>query len=173
MTLVEGKGNQPQPSHTWNGLLIANILQEVCPRDCITKAVVLALGEAIPFFVSCSCIEGLLYRNAQDIELSLRGPITWTGRTAWAEATVHIMPEGHRAMTDAIMEKKTKTKVLGHPQGLRKATQPSAGTCYTDDWRGDLDEEASNDEVRRIDHIYSHGHEPSDTYAQCISGGGS
>ena len=33
VTLGEGRGNQPPPSHMWNGLLIAYILQEACPRD--------------------------------------------------------------------------------------------------------------------------------------------
>ena len=44
-----GRGNQPLPFHTWNGLLIANILQEACNTDCITKDAVLAPGEAILF----------------------------------------------------------------------------------------------------------------------------
>ena len=72
VTLEDGRGGQPQPSSTWSGLLIAVMLQEACPRDQITKAVVLALGEEILFFGRFSCQEGLLYRNAKDVELSLR-----------------------------------------------------------------------------------------------------
>ena len=33
VTLQEGKGDQPPPSHAWSGLLIADILQEACPGD--------------------------------------------------------------------------------------------------------------------------------------------
>ena len=67
MTLEEGKGDQPPPSHMWSGLLIADILQEGCPGDQITEAVVLAPGEAILFFGRCSLKEGLLSSNAEDI----------------------------------------------------------------------------------------------------------
>ena len=31
-TLEEGKSDQPPPSHAWTELLIANILQEACPK---------------------------------------------------------------------------------------------------------------------------------------------
>ena len=82
VTLGEGMGNQPLPSYTWSGLLIANILQETCPEDQITKVVVLVLGEAVLFFGRHSCKEGLLYRNAKDVDLGLRGPVSWARRTA-------------------------------------------------------------------------------------------
>ena len=75
-------------------MLITDILQEACPGDQITKAVVLVLGQAILFFGRCSCKEGLLYRNAQDIELGLKGHANWAGRTAQVEATVNTMQEG-------------------------------------------------------------------------------
>ena len=79
VTLGEGRGDQPPSSHAWNGSLIANILQETCARDHITKAVVLALEEAILFFRGHSCNEGFLYRNVQDVKLALRDPVTWAG----------------------------------------------------------------------------------------------
>ena len=62
VTLEEGGGNQPPPSHTWSGSLIADMLQEACPRDHITKAVILAPGEAILFF------GGHLHREGLPIE---------------------------------------------------------------------------------------------------------
>ena len=108
VTLEEGRGYLPQPSHTWNGLLITDILQEACPGDCITNAVVLAPGEAILFFGRCSCNEGLLYRNAQDVELGLKSSITWAGRTTQVEVTVNTVQEGHRDIADAIMEEENK-----------------------------------------------------------------
>ena len=72
VTLEEGRGNQLPPSQMWSGLPIADILQEACPGDCITEAVVLVPGDAILFFTRCSCKKGLLYRDAKDIALSLR-----------------------------------------------------------------------------------------------------
>ena len=49
MTLGEGGGNQPPPSHAWSGLLIADIFQDGL-KEQIIEAVVLAPGEAILFF---------------------------------------------------------------------------------------------------------------------------
>ena len=49
MTLGEGGGDQPPPSHTWSGLLIVDMFQEGLEEQ-ITEAVVLASGEAILFF---------------------------------------------------------------------------------------------------------------------------
>ena len=48
VTLREGGGNQPQPSHAWSGSLIADIFQDDLEEP-ITEAVVLAPGEAISF----------------------------------------------------------------------------------------------------------------------------
>ena len=178
VTLGEGRDDQPQPSHTWNGSLIANTLQEACPRDYITEAVVLALGEAILFYGRHSCNEGLLYRNTQDVELHLRGPITKAGITAQEEATVCTMlegcramaDEGCRAMADAIMEKKIKTRGPGHPQGSRRAAWPSAAICYINNLMQGLDEGASDEEVSRIDDIHAHGQDQSGSPAQCVDG---
>ena len=94
VTLGEGRGDQPPPSHAWGRSLIDDILQEACPRDQITKAVVLVLGEAILFFRRCLLKEGLLYHNTQDVELSLRGPVNWARRTAQVEVTINTMQEG-------------------------------------------------------------------------------
>ena len=48
VTLEEGRGDQPPPSHAWSGSLIADILQKACSRDQITEAVVLVLGGGNP-----------------------------------------------------------------------------------------------------------------------------
>ena len=118
VTLWEGIGDQPPPSHTWNGLIISDILQEACPRDCITEAVVLALGEAIQFFGRCLHKEGLLYCSTQDIEHGLKGSVTWAGRTGQVEVTVNTIQEVSRAIADAVLEKKMKARGPGHPWGL-------------------------------------------------------
>ena len=155
VTLGEGRGNQPPPSHTWSGLLITNILQEACPKDYITKAVVLAPGEAILFFGRHSCKEGLLFRNAKDVELGLRGPVNWAGRTAQVEATVNTIQEGHLAIADAIIKKKMKARGHGCPWGLRRVTQSSAAAYHVDDWIQGLDKGVSDEEMR-TDDIWTH-----------------
>ena len=49
VTLGEGEGNKPPPSHAWSGSLIADMFQKGLEEQ-ITEAVVLAPGEAILFF---------------------------------------------------------------------------------------------------------------------------
>ena len=90
------------------------MLQEACPGDQITKAVVLAPREAILFFGRHSCREGLLCRKAKDVELTLRGPVNWAGRTVQVEVTTNTVQEGHQAIMGAVMEKKTKASRPGH-----------------------------------------------------------
>ena len=60
-------------------------------------------------------LKGLLYHNAQDIELGLRGPVNWAGRTVQVEATINTAQKGHTAIADAIMEKKMKARGPGCP----------------------------------------------------------
>ena len=134
-----GEGQSTPTFHSWNGSLIANILQEACPRDCMTEAVVLVPGKPILFFTRGLHNEGLLYRNAQHIEFSLRDPITWAEITAQVEATLHTMQEGCRAMADTIMGKKTKasrtgqdiTKDQGEPPGPQLLPVTSMIGCET------------------------------------------
>ena len=66
------------------------------------------MGEAILFFRRHLHKEGLLYRNAKDIELSLRALVNWAERTVQLQATVTTVQEGHQAIVDAIMEKKNE-----------------------------------------------------------------
>ena len=69
------------------------ILQEAFPKDWITKAIVLSLGEAILFFGRCSHNEGLLYQKVKDIVLCLRGSFNWARKPAQIEATVNTVQE--------------------------------------------------------------------------------
>ena len=142
VNLGEGRDNQPSSSHVWSGLLINDILQEACPGDWITEAVVLVLGETILFFGRCLHKEGLLYRNTKDVELGLSGPVSWAERiaqvevaerTAQVEVTVNTMQEGHWAIVDVIMEKKIKARGPRNPQGLRRPNQSSAASCNVND----------------------------------------
>ena len=91
VTVGKGRGDQCPPSHALNGSLIVDILQEACPRNQITDAVVLAPKQAVLFFGRHSYREGPFYRIAQDIALSLSGPVSWTGRTAQVKVTIKTM----------------------------------------------------------------------------------
>ena len=84
--LGDGGGDQPSPSHAWQGGLITDILQEAWPDDHITKAMVLSPWEAILFFATHSKNEGLPYHKARDVEFGLGDPFNWAGRSAQIEA---------------------------------------------------------------------------------------
>ena len=129
VTLEEGKGDQLPPSHMWSGSLITNILQEACPGDQITKAVVLAPGEAVLFFRRYLLKEGLLYNNAWHVEFGLHSPVSWAGRTVQVETAITTMPEDHWAIADAIMETKNKGQRALAPQRV-KGSYPVCSSCY-------------------------------------------
>ena len=134
VTPGEGRDDHPPLSHIWSGSPTANILQEACPGDQITEVVVLVPGEAILFFGRHSLKEGLLYHNAQDVELGLRGPVNWSRRIVQIKVTVNTVQDSNRDIMDAMMEKKTKVTGYVHPQGSREDTWPSASSCNVDDW---------------------------------------
>ena len=142
---------------------MTDILQEACPGDGITKGVVLAPGEAILFFTRHLLKEGLLYSNAQDIEHNFRGPVSWARKTVQVQVTINTMQESCWAISDAIMEKKTKVRGPGCTWGLRGAAKPSATACNVDDWKWDLDEGVCNREVGRTHDVYAHRYEWGNT----------
>ena len=112
--LGDGGDNQPPPSHAWGGCLITDILQEPWPEDCITKAVVLSPGEAIPNFSRHSRNERLPYCRARNIEFGLGAPFNWARKPTQTEALRKNMQEGCHTMTEAVVEKKTKPEGQGH-----------------------------------------------------------
>ena len=172
VTLGDRRLINPPPSYTWSGSLITDILQEACPGDQITEAVVLVLGEAILFYGRHSLQEGLLYHNAQDVKLDLRGSVNWAGRIVPEEVTINTVQEGHWAIVDTVMEKKMKARGSACPQGSRKATQSSAATCNVDDWMWGLNKGVSDREVDRTDDIRAYKYEQLSTSAQLVGGGG-
>ena len=117
VTLGQRRCDQPPPSHAWNGSLIANILQEACPGDQITKSVVLVPGEAILFFRRCSCKEGLLYSNVQDIEHGLKGPVNWAGRITQVEVTINTMQKVTEPLQMPLQKIEQRPEGLGAPKG--------------------------------------------------------
>ena len=80
------------------------------------------LEGAILFFGRCSCNEGLLYQKVKDIELGLRGLFNWARKPAQIDVSESTVQEGHQAIADAVMERKTKAREPGHIVGMTNAT---------------------------------------------------
>ena len=114
LTLGERWGNHPPPSHAWSGSLIGDTFLGGLEEQ-ITKAVVLAPGEAILFFGCQSLKEGIPLRNARNVGFSLTGPVNWVCRTVQVQVTVNTIQEGHQAIVDAVVEMRTKVRGPGHP----------------------------------------------------------
>ena len=140
-----GGGDQSPPSHVWGGCLITDILQEAWPEDQITKAVILSPGEAILFFSRCSRNKGLPYCRGRSIELGLGGPFSWPGRPAQIEASMKTMQEGCHAMIKAVVEKKTKARRPGQPQGKAKPSKTPAVASDIKEWMQDLEVASSGE----------------------------
>ena len=69
---------------------------------------------------------------------------------------VHSVQEGHQAITDVIVEKRTKAKGPGHPQGMMKTNWIPTMTSNIREWMWTLEEDASKPEVRN-DKVSNHG----------------
>ena len=135
VTLGRGLGNQPPPSHIWSGLLIVDMFEEGIEEQ-ITKAIVLAPGEAFLFFGRWSLKEGLPLGNARDVGFSLMGPINWTGRTAHVEATINTVQEGFQTTADAVVKKRTKARGPGCLHGKTKVIRFLVKTYDIGEWCG-------------------------------------
>ena len=123
--LGDGGGDKPSPSHVWGGCLITDILQEAWPEDWMTKAMVLSPGEAILFFGRHSKNEGIPYCMARNVELGLEDQFNWAGRSTQIEALKKTIQGGCHAITEAVIEKKMKTRGPGQPW-QNKALQDSS-----------------------------------------------
>ena len=141
-------GDQPPPSQAWNGLLVANMLQDGL-NQWITEVVVIAPGEAILCFGRCSHKEGLPYGSARDVGFCLTGPLNWAGRRAHLEATAITVKEGQSAT--AVMEKRTKAWGPGCSHRLERKSWPPAHASWVDNWIQGLGEEESDEDLRADD----------------------
>ena len=108
--------------------------------------------------------------NARDVGFSLASPINWVGREAQVETMVSTVQEGHLAIADAIVEKITKARRPGHPQGTMKTNQTPAVACNIEEWIQGLEEDASKVKVRNGDGI-NHGTEWRNTHSQHVGRG--
>ena len=82
-TLGEGRGNQPLTSHVWTSSLITDIFQEGLEEK-MTKAMVLAPGEAILFFERWSLKEGVPHKKQRILHLAWQAQLFGLGdRPRW------------------------------------------------------------------------------------------
>ena len=137
VTLGEWGGNQPLPCHAWSSLLIVDMLQEGL-KEQITEAVIVALGK-----------EGLSLESARDVGFSLTGLTSWASRAAQVEATICTVQEGHHAIAEAVVEKRTKARGPGHPCGMMKVTKTPTTACNIEEWMQVVEEDVPEKEVRK------------------------
>ena len=122
MTLTDELGDVPPPSHAWMAPVIEDMLQEA--RAGLTKAVVIGPGRAILFYGRCSMGEGLKADEARDAAFLLTGAGTWVGKSAYLTADPMTIPEGRRAIAQAISDNRVKARGPGHPWVNLQAQQP-------------------------------------------------
>ena len=159
--LEEGRGDWFQPPHTWTSSLIADIFQEGL-EERITKALVLAPGEAILFFGRQSLKERLPHTEARDIAFSMAGPLIWAGRQTQMKMAVDMVQEGCWAFADAVVEKRMETWGSGHPQGKKKIN--------IEDWMQGIEEDDSEVELRN-GRAGNHKADPRNAWSQNVSRG--
>ena len=93
-------------------------------RSGITKAVVIGPGRAILFYGRCSLGEGLKADKARDATFLSTGAGTWVGKSAYLTADPMTIPEGKRAIAQAVSNNTVKVRGPGHPRVNPLAQQP-------------------------------------------------
>ena len=119
---------------------------------------VLAPREVILFFGQWLLKEGFPLGDARDVRFHLGSPVHWAGGEAQVEMMVSTVQEVHWTIADAIIEKGTKARESGHPQG-RVKTNWTPGAAYNiKEWMWGLDKDASEVEGRH-GKVSNHGTE--------------
>ena len=113
VTLTEELGAIPPPSHSWMAPLVEDMLQEA--RTGLTKAVVIGPGRAVLFYGRCSLGEGLKVDEVRDATFLLTGAGMWVGKSAYLTTNPVTIPEGKRAIAQAVSDNRVKERGLGHP----------------------------------------------------------
>ena len=122
VTLTDGLGDVPLPSHAWTTPVVGGVLQET--RAGLTEAVVIGPGKAILFYRRCSLGEGLKVDEARDAAFLLTGAGTWVGTWAYLNTDPMMLQVGKRAIAHAISDHRVKARGPGHPQVNLPAQQP-------------------------------------------------
>ena len=113
VTLTEELGSIPSPSHSWTAPLVEDMLQEA--RAGLTKAVVIGPGKAILFYGRHSLGEGLKVDEGRDAAFLLTRAGTRVGKSPYLAANPMTIPEGKRAITQAVSANTVKVRGPGHP----------------------------------------------------------
>ena len=100
MTLTDELGDTPLLPYAWTAPVVEGMLQEV--RAGLTEAVVFGPGWGIHFYERHSMGEGLKVDEARDTAFLLTGAGTWVGKPAYLTADPMTIPEGRRAIAQAI-----------------------------------------------------------------------
>ena len=111
VTLTEELGSIPPPSHSWMAPLVEDMLQEA--RAGLSKAVVTGPGRAILFYGRRSLGEGLKADEARDAAFLLTRAGTWVGKSAYLPANPMPIPEGKRAIAQAVSANRVKVRGTG------------------------------------------------------------
>ena len=122
VTLTEELGAIPPPSHSWMAPLVEDMLREA--RSGLTEAVVIGSGRAVLFYGRHSLGEGLKADEAKDVTFLLTGAGTRVGKSACLTTNPMTIPEGKRAIVQAVSYNRVKTRGLGHPCVNLLAQQP-------------------------------------------------
>ena len=80
------------------------------------------------------CKEGLSLEGARDIGFCLTGLTISASRAAQVEATVSVVQEGHHAIAEAVIEKRTKARGPGHPHRRTKVIKTPITTYHFEEW---------------------------------------
>ena len=122
VTLTEELGAIPPPSHSWTAPLVEDILQEARTR--LTEAVLIGPGRPVLFYGRHSLGEGLKADKARDAAFILTGAGTWVGKSAYLTTNPMTIPEGKRAIAQAVSNNRIKVRGPGHPHVNLPAQQP-------------------------------------------------
>ena len=122
VTLTEELGSIPPPSHSWMAPLVEDMLQEA--RTGLTEAVVIGPGRAILFYGRHSLGVGLKVDKVRDGTFLLTGAGTWVRKSAYLTANPMTIPEGKRAIAQAVSDNRVKARGPGHPHVNLLAQQP-------------------------------------------------
>ena len=132
VTLTEELGAIPPASHSWMAPLVEDSLLEA--RTGLTKAVVIGPGRAILFYGRHSLGEGLKADEARDAAFLLTGVGTWVGKSAYLTADPVTIPEGKRAIAQAVSDNRVKGRGPGHPHVNLLAKQPFQFNAFPRPW---------------------------------------
>ena len=102
--------------------LVEDMLWEA--RSGLTEAVVIGPGRAILFYGRRLLGEGLKADEVRDAAFLLTGAGTWVGKSAYLTANPMTIPEGKRAIAQAVSNNRLKMRGLGCPHVNPPAQKP-------------------------------------------------